>query len=65
MSHGGAKYSTDDVKCFTEARKHSRDRVKWSTERVKCPNKYSTDNVKCSSEGLNIPQTGSNIARSS
>ena len=50
MFHGGAKYSTDNVKC--------------STQVLNIPGaKYSTERVKCSTEVLNIQRTMSNGPR--
>ena len=72
MFHGGAKYSTDDVKCSTEvlngpptmsnvARRcymfHGEGKMFHAGA------KYSTDNVKCSTEVLNVPHRGSNVPR--
>ena len=45
MFHGGAKYSTDNVKC--------------STHVLNIPAaKYSTERVKCSTEVVHVPQRG-------
>ena len=72
MFHGGAKYSTDNVKCSTEVLN-----TPWTMSNVprRCSifhgegqmfhggAKYSMDNVKCSTEVLNIPRRGSNVPR--
>ena len=72
MFHGGAKYSTERVKCSTEVLN-----IPWTMSNVplRCSTfhgegqmfhggaKYSTERVKCPLEVLNIPQRGSNVPR--
>ena len=58
MLHGGAKYSTDNVKCSTEVLNfHGEGQM------VHGGAKHSTDGAKCATEVLNITRTMSNVPR--
>ena len=60
MIHGGAKYSTDNVKCLSHTgAKNSTERVTWSTEVLNISRTMS----KCSMVVLNVPRRGLNVPR--
>ena len=72
MIHGGANYSTDNVKCSTEVLNIPRtmSNVPYTCEifhgegqMVHGGAKYSTDNVKCSRGVPNIGRRLSNVPR--
>ena len=58
MFHGGAKYSTDHVKCSTEVLN-----IPQQCQMFHRGAKYSTESVKSSTEAVNIPRTVSNVPR--